>query len=494
MTVHLPRIRLLSLISAIISCAHLALADPDDVSYSSNPILDNQPVFSASIIVQVLLAGIIFTLTSVLLLHLLFTAQYHWPLAPVNFVLQISSVCSLLITQIATIHVVFSTMMTESQTWPYMLDYIAVDVPPLVALAGWSTAELAAWLIMNATTSGLIQITHIQFLTLLYPSSLEKRLIYSLLGPLAIVSAIMELLPFQVQSALVDWANAVRNVCNATLSLLFTLSLVIWGFCVRRDSAWRTDGGTAAFGAGALILAIASTALTFAYVPESNQFDWLLGLSRAVILWQSFLGWWWWVGSGVATGGEEELAEALRREEKNRQKKRERKARRSAQREKAKTFLKGMTGTFVKPRSGEVSQEEHCRSSESSATSIRQESGTVPSPPPTEASATTSDAGSSPIARFFRRWYELLQNAHRIAALKQAAEQSGRDNAYNANTGWGLGSFAMRRRNGGEPPENESDQEAEAESVNSSRRRAFERRPSSVSWWKRWRLQDMTVY
>jgi len=123
-----------------------------------NPVLEYQPNFASSLPVQVLLTGIIFTLTCVLLLHLCFTAQYHWPLAPVNFVLQISGVLSLLISQIATLHVVLSTTMLESQNWPYMLTYLAVDIPPLHQTEGWSTAELAAWLIMNATTSGLIQV------------------------------------------------------------------------------------------------------------------------------------------------------------------------------------------------------------------------------------------------------------------------------------------------------------------------------------------------
>jgi hypothetical protein len=124
-----------------------------------NPVLKYLPAFANSLPVQVFLAGIIFTLTCVLLIHLCFTAQYHWPLAPVNFVLQVSGVLSLLISQIATIHVILSTTSIESKTWPYMLTYLEVDIPPLYQEdEGWSTAELAAWLIMNATTSGLIQV------------------------------------------------------------------------------------------------------------------------------------------------------------------------------------------------------------------------------------------------------------------------------------------------------------------------------------------------
>ena len=40
-----------------------------------------------------------------------------------------------------------------------MLTYLAVDVLPLYNNNnGWTTAELVAWLVMNATTSGLIQV------------------------------------------------------------------------------------------------------------------------------------------------------------------------------------------------------------------------------------------------------------------------------------------------------------------------------------------------
>ena len=98
---------------------------------------------------------------------------------------------------------------------------------------------------------------------------------------------------------LTDIATAAQNVCNATLSLLFTASLLIWGFLVNRKQAWRTDGGTAAFGVGALMLALASTTITFIYIPSKDHYAWMPGLMWAVILWQSFLGWWWWVGAGM---------------------------------------------------------------------------------------------------------------------------------------------------------------------------------------------------
>ena len=102
------------------------------------------------------------TLTAVLFIHLMFTAQYHWPLAPVNYVLQLSGVTTLLISLVATIHVVLSATMAQSERWPYMLDYIAVNVPPPLdteySVRSWGMAERATWLVMNASVSGLIQV------------------------------------------------------------------------------------------------------------------------------------------------------------------------------------------------------------------------------------------------------------------------------------------------------------------------------------------------
>ena len=104
----------------------------------------------------------------------MFTAKYHWSLAPVNYVLQLSAVTTLLISLIATIHVILSASFAESERWPYMLSYIAVNVPPLDLDAnteGWTVAERATWLVMSASTSGLIQVLSTLSLSLLTHSS-----------------------------------------------------------------------------------------------------------------------------------------------------------------------------------------------------------------------------------------------------------------------------------------------------------------------------------
>jgi len=130
-------------------------------SYPYDPYLAFRPAFVRSLPVQIMLTGVVLTLVSVLLIHLMFTAKYHWSLAPVNYVLQLSGVITLLISLIATIHVILSASLSESEMWPYMLSYIAVNIPPLDLEADtgdWSIAERATWLVMSASASGLIQV------------------------------------------------------------------------------------------------------------------------------------------------------------------------------------------------------------------------------------------------------------------------------------------------------------------------------------------------
>ena len=61
----------------------------------------------------------------------------------------------------------------------------------------------------------------------------------------------MEIFAVHPSDGVQAFADLLRNICNCTLSLLFTIALCMWGFVFNRRAAWRTDGGTAVFGAGA---------------------------------------------------------------------------------------------------------------------------------------------------------------------------------------------------------------------------------------------------
>ncbi|KAI0338331.1 hypothetical protein BDW22DRAFT_1362923 [Trametopsis cervina] len=102
-----------------------------DDGFPFDPILQYRPSFARSLPIQILVTGIVLTLTSVLLIHLIFTAQYHWPLALINCALQLSAVITLLIYLIACLRVILQEATNESRHWPYMLTYISVDIPPL---------------------------------------------------------------------------------------------------------------------------------------------------------------------------------------------------------------------------------------------------------------------------------------------------------------------------------------------------------------------------
>ncbi|KAJ3848890.1 hypothetical protein EV368DRAFT_67894 [Lentinula lateritia] len=532
----------------------------------SDPYLRYKPEFARSLPVQTLVTGVVFTLVAVLFVHIVFTGQYHWPLAPVNYALQLSGVVTLLVSLIATIHVIFSSAINESQHWPYMLSYIAVNVPPLDMLnvapdpdsdtpsseITWSPAERGTWLMMNASVSALAQITHIQFLTLLYPSRLEGRLIYCLLGPLAVLAAIMQLIPIQANTNLIDIANNIRNVCNATLSLLFTASLFIWGLLVNRSQAWRTDGGTAVFGASALSLAMVSTALNFLYVPKNEEYVWLPGLIWAVILWQSFLGWWWWVGAGNGQSTEDVVEQVFRRGDKFWKKRRKAKSKK----DNIKTSSRRGTDPECSDEHVASVSGRSSLSDDSTSHSRTMSAGTSAEPPPVRrrarrtrssgsATSMSTEESITTLPRFLPQtvhtWYNNLRQAHVTAARRQTVERVERireiergrmDSSGEVPSGWGLGSFGWkvgrsqvaqyemesnprRRRRSDEreqrgtgseddfnntqyPPS--SSAKSNKQNTTASPRyshRAENGRPKSIWWWgplNRWRLQDSTTY
>ncbi|WVR09422.1 hypothetical protein IAU60_006489 [Kwoniella sp. DSM 27419] len=273
-----------------------------------DPYLQYQPAFAYTLPIQLLVNGITFTLLCVLLIHLLFTTQYHYPLAPLNYILQLLSILVVLISVIIKIIVILQHSAHSADTWPYDLDYVAVSIPP----RSWNTGQSAAWFLLQALNNGLSNITHIQFLTMLYPSRTEARLIMFVLGPLAIASSALVFSALSPHQTVLDISDAIRNVFNSTLLLIFTISLVIWGFFVNRRRAWRFDGGTAVFGFGSLFLAAVSTSFNFVAVAEDG-IDWLQHLLFAAVLWQVWLGWWWWVGSGMGIGEVEDIMERAER-------------------------------------------------------------------------------------------------------------------------------------------------------------------------------------
>lgn len=356
----------------------------------------------------------------------------------------------------------------------------------------------------------------------------------------------MQLLPIHGSPEVRIVASGVKNVCNAALSLLFTAALFIWGLLVNRRQAWRTDGGTAAFGAAALTLAVASTALNLLYIPREEEYLWMPSLLWAVVLWQSFLGWWWWVGAGSGNGlaGSEDLEEKLQREAKRESRRKEARERRRETKKKAQQVWKGVAGAFTHRDGGPNSPPRSRRNS-------RPRNGSDPavnSPPgsPVPSVQTMSDASSAGtfttlprlLPAIVHRWYTSLRHAHLTATRQQDLERVERIRelergrlAENGRLGWGLGSFGWRVRKDSIPKHlgrdfelhdrsgwltrsrenveqqqhaHSSDEEAPPRSPSSpvppptaARPAPHTPPPRSVWWWgplSRWRLQDSTVY
>jgi hypothetical protein len=156
---------------------------------------------------------------------------------------------------------------------------------------------------------------------------LEARLILLLLGPLAIASGLLEFTALLNQDSSQDLGDAFRNVCNSTLTLLYTSALLIWGLLLNRNRAWRTDGGTALFGVLAVSLALVGTAVNYLEVKEDRA-KWLEGIVWCILVWQSWVGFWWWVGAGMYAG---EVADREKKEAKQRAKEERKIARKKGQ-------------------------------------------------------------------------------------------------------------------------------------------------------------------
>lgn len=292
------------------------------------------------------------------------------------------------------------------------------------------------------------------------------------------VAAVMQILLIITDDGISSVSvTAVRNVCNATLSLLFTTSLFIWGLLVNRKQAWRRDGGTAIFGYAALSLALISTALNFLYVHKEDEFVWLPGLMWSVVLWQSFIGWWWWVGagSGSSFATEEECrTEKLRREAKRASRKREARERRKEKKIKAQKIWQDVTAVFA-PNTAQIrsraphtsspmqaacaSNEPHtepwCESSKQPLSHFQSNKFVASDPHLPASSKSTSGSVVSQssftsvlsypraLPGVIYRWYLSLRRAHVTAARRQTAERVQRvqhlDRQVDQRNQWGRG-------------------------------------------------------
>ena len=111
----------------------------------TDPYLSYRPTFGYSMPAQVFIQGITLTLLAVLLIHILFTTPYHWPLSRLNYILQVSGIL------LVTASVLLSTGLTltapdvTAKTWPYMLEYISVTIPP----DDWSIAAQGAYQLLQ---------------------------------------------------------------------------------------------------------------------------------------------------------------------------------------------------------------------------------------------------------------------------------------------------------------------------------------------------------
>lgn len=284
-----------------------------DVVASSprNPLLELQPAYSRSLVVQLLVLSAVCALHIVLMLHLLFTTRYHLPLSKMNYFL-LTGGC--LISFIAIVWQMLECAISgraRSQEWPYMFDYLQYSFPG----ANWSGVKKVWWLLLNAAVVFLCHAAHIHVLTLLYPSKLETRLFMALLLPIAFTSCALSFSPLLSSQREQDIFDSGTAVCNSALTLLYTCALFFWGLYIARKRAWGqadASGSTAVFGGCALGMAILGTVLAFVGISRGAQSvgndGWLDRVTWLVLLWQTWFSVWWWIGAGMY-GAERPLEE-----------------------------------------------------------------------------------------------------------------------------------------------------------------------------------------
>lgn len=274
---------------------------------------ENELVFSLSYPMQVSMAGMTMAFMVLLALHQCFTAGYHYPLDPLNFVLQLVSSIVYVVYHAATLGVQLRELDQFSRKWPYMFPYMAYRLP---RYGHWTTVQMVFFILAEALASLLAHAAHIQFLMLLFPSRLERRLIFWFLGPFVLIETglfFVDLVPPDNVKVL-DLSDAMMNICDSSLALLYMSGLLIWGGLVNWRRAWRADGSTAAFGVAALLVALCKTVVSFVHIGYDRVY-WLRLMTATFTNWQNWLGFWWWVSAGMGIG---EYEDRLRAREKRR--------------------------------------------------------------------------------------------------------------------------------------------------------------------------------
>lgn len=284
------------------------------------------PTFLHSSVVHVFVLGIILALNAVLLFLVLFTAPYHYPLSRLNYVLQGVSVSVLLLNVCVSAGTSLHYLHRIGANWPYAFPYVGLELPPTGRQ--WNPADRALFILLQALTTAAAHLTNVQYLTLLFPSRLEGRMIIWLLAPLGLIQsgfAFTYLAPI-ANIKVRDLGVSIMSICQSSLGLLYTTALVIWGVLVNRHRAWHVVGGSAWFGGLALVMASAYTVMSFVYIAY-NRIWWINWVSWSLIVWQSWVGFWWWVSAGMGIG---EVEDRQRREERRRQRERRRVRREAA--------------------------------------------------------------------------------------------------------------------------------------------------------------------
>ncbi len=110
-----------------------------------DPYLSYRPTFGYSMPAQVFIQGITFTLLAVLLIHILFTTPYHWPLSRLNYILQVSGILLVMGSVLLSAGLTLTAPDVTAQKWPYMLEYISVTIPP----DDWPIAAQAAYQLLQ---------------------------------------------------------------------------------------------------------------------------------------------------------------------------------------------------------------------------------------------------------------------------------------------------------------------------------------------------------